>query len=259
MRRQHGFTLIELLVVISIIAILVALLLPALSKARQQGQTAQCLSNLRQVGPSLVGYVTDHDGSMPDYVELGNDPAGATLPDGVFYNQYRRHLLISSWFKSGAFDGGPRGGDGFLGPYMNTDSRRTSEAIMACPLVEDGRNESLTWTGPTSPAITFHHQSFGLNLFNMTTWRTDTAAKGLAFDQIDRPSGIYYAVDTPGVAPYIMTPDLYPVWQDYTRHMPTPRHSASTFNGVHLDGHAASKTMEEGWTNQNFVPQMFLP
>ena len=56
---RAAFTLVELLVVISIIGILVALLLPALSKARETAQRTQCASQMRSVGQGLVTYATD--------------------------------------------------------------------------------------------------------------------------------------------------------------------------------------------------------
>ena len=65
--KRAGFTLVELLVVIAIIAILAAMLLPALKRARESAKSSVCLSNLKQFGLAFHMYANDYQGRLPHY------------------------------------------------------------------------------------------------------------------------------------------------------------------------------------------------
>ncbi len=80
-QRIHcAFTLIELLVVIAIIAVLAAMLLPVLARAKQKGQEAVCLSNLKQIGLVFEMYLNDQSDHFPDRRDLKSSLPGGYHP-----------------------------------------------------------------------------------------------------------------------------------------------------------------------------------
>ena len=98
--RGGGFTLVELLVVIGIIAILISIILPALSRAREAANTVKCASNLRSIGQGIFQYVSENKNTFPpayfyEGMQIqGAAPNGTQTPDAAYSGYVHWSALI---------------------------------------------------------------------------------------------------------------------------------------------------------------------
>lgn len=156
--RRAGFTLIELLVVIAIIAILAAMLLPALSKAKDKAKTTQCLNNMRQLQLCWHLYVDDNSDRLP--------LNGATPTPGPGGNG-----LPNSWIQGGAQTdpATPWILNGVLYPYNK------SVSLYACPantrqltFPADPPNHWSNWPGPQARTVSINYPLGGFTASDAT-------------------------------------------------------------------------------------------
>ncbi|MHB1767407.1 MAG: type II secretion system protein, partial [Phycisphaerae bacterium] len=139
MKRRNAFTLIELLVVISIIAILIALLFPALARAKQLAVRIQGASNLRQIGIALQEYANTYRGQYP-LAQVSDYPFGDNI--AAPYETYPVSGLGLLYYDSFGVNGDPKTPSGNMIPSTARPGILTPNAVgismLFCPETGSG-------------------------------------------------------------------------------------------------------------------------
>ena len=217
---RRNFTLIELLVVIAIIAILAAMLLPALNKARDKARAIKCLNNQNQFGTAFISYADSNDGQIPCASFSGNA------------SPYWMHNLVETGLLPGRVDAGD-------------NISVSAQGIWNCP----ANGEQTRYFGSKALRAEMSYGANGFASFNKNTgtnnFETYDGFLGAKISQIKSPSTKYammdassYRLDYHTNSGKVQETDTAGTWPNGVEFVDY-RHS----NGVNIlysDGHAAA-------------------
>lgn len=264
--RRIGFTLVELLVVIGIIALLVALLLPVLRKARQAADSAACLSNLRQIGQATIMYRAE-TGRIPFFFVLRQFPYQPVPPGGtgnaVWWSLFSfggktTHPNISACYLEDSskplnkylYRNLP-GDEPWLGARTPAEKREPRD-VFRCP-ADDGGGMGRgvgSRVDYMAPGVLSPYELYGTSYMSNRGFMHDKEIIELYYKTITLPithekvnffnNGVSKIVMRWDATQTYVASDIWFVWSlFYHRAIPGAHSSQSVHNAVFLDGHAA--------------------
>ena len=224
-KRTRNFTLIELLVTIAIIAILAAILLPALNAAREKARAITCMNILNSFGKFVIFYQDDYDGWCPGVNTLGD------LSTLRWVYQLRPYAKLT-----------PEVGD-----YWPSS--------LICPNASLARSV----TSPSWPGCFQVMNSYGMNREGLPSFSEHSSgtSRGIRSTQVNHPSSkLLFTDGTDWMVCYERANkanyyDVYgEIYSSSINNMPAYRHSGR-LSGVFHDGHAASLSFRDLWDGAN--------
>ncbi|MHB1158523.1 MAG: type II secretion system protein [Phycisphaerales bacterium] len=260
---RHGFTLVELLMVVAIIALLIAVLLPSLTKARAAAKAAVCMTHLHQIGVAVIAYATDNNNSAvpamwtADKTGAGGGPPGYPGGAAGYYNAYPSDSIFLGQYTD------PQFGNAFNTTQLDGRVQRTS--VWRCPedrtILSNGIREAgyaeYRYAYPMGYPTASGGTSWGDPGHTNILWKLSAArspAKLLSF--VDSSSKRF---DCGGTNLYGNTDDRVPSWSNP---LGTPgswfnhaiRHPNHTTNVLFIDSHIQTLPNEPAGDNRRLYP-----
>jgi prepilin-type N-terminal cleavage/methylation domain-containing protein/prepilin-type processing-associated H-X9-DG protein len=213
---QRAFTLIELLVVIAIIAILAAMLLPALSAAKERGKAIACVNNHKQMGLAILMYANDNNDYLPQLSLLNN----------TFWQDRIVTYLIAA-----------------QGSTNNPYQWRQNEPVFVCP-------DTTLVNTLVSPGVNAGYRSYGVNKEFMTSQAETTEMFKLG--NVPQPTDKAFVFDfNDTIVSFVMVAsDANGVNRSTWSSKIVPRHNrGKSVNELWADGHASTLAFTSFTTN----------